>query len=308
MGHFDELSVWGAPPFAAHAVPLLWQPNESTGERFVAVVALRYEAPVMGDASTHIAFRQQQLKAMLGAKRAASAYGILEHVARFVHQQLLDGSHLAELSAPFDGFIVGKAARVRGYSKTQVIDTAVRMLSAFGTRDTYVDELETVQRNTVPTSRFLRSVRSAFSREESERRARFNRKVEWPGAPEITLDYAHNQHLVQVTSLPQSAPHLLALQKEAESKMFELDIAATLLRNAAPAQPSILVNTAALAESLSKEAEAVARELLERLRFMSAQKKMSLIEARDPAEGARILEELDERASIGTNSSAVFSV
>ncbi|MFV8637916.1 hypothetical protein ACNRBS_00455 [Ralstonia pseudosolanacearum] len=308
MEHFDELNAWGAPPFLAHAVPMLWQPNESTGERFVAVVALRYEAPLLGGVSTHIAFRQQQLKAMLGAKRAASAYGILEHVAHFVHQQLQDGLSLAELSAPFDGFVAGKEARVRGYSKTQVIDTAVRTLSAFGTRDTYVDELETVQRNTVPTSRFLRSVRSVFSREESDRRARFNRKVEWPGAPEITLDYAHNQHLVQVTSLPQSAPHLLALQKEAESKMFELDIAATLLRNSAPAQPSILVNTGALADSLSREAEAVARELLERLRFMSAQKKMSLIEARDPVEGARILDELDDHARIDTRSTVLFSI
>ncbi len=307
MEQFDDLNAWGVPPFSARALPLLWQPNEATGERFVAVVALRYEAPLLGDASTHIAFRQEQLKAMLGAKRAASAYGILAHVARFVHQQLLDGVPLAELTAPFDGFVAGKEARVRGYSRTQAIDTAIRTLSAFGTRDTYAEELETVQRNTVPTSQFLRSVRSAFSREEGERRARFNRKIEWPDAPEITLDYAHNQHLVQVTSLPQSATHLLALQKEAESKMFELDIAVTLLRKSAPALPSILVNTAALSDSSSREAGAVARELLERLRFMSAQKKMTLIEARSPIEGAHILDELDVRARIDSGSRVVLS-
>jgi len=69
-----------------------------------------------------------------------------------------------------------------------------------------------------------------------------------------------------------------------------------------------LVNTAALADSLSREAEAVARELLERLRFMSAQKKMSLIEARDPTEGARILDELDDRARIDAGSTVLFSI
>lgn len=301
MERFNDLSVWDTPPYAAHVVPVTWEPNHATGERFVAVVAIRYETPAGTPPSSHIVFRHQQLRAMIGHRRASSAYGILEHVSRFIFQQLVADVPLSELSTPFEGFTTGRPVRARGYSENQVVDTAIRTLSAFGTRDTYVDEQEGVQRNSVPTSQFLRTLRTTFAGDEKDLRARFNRRIQWPGTPEITIDYAHNKYMVQVTSLPQSVPHLITLQKEAESKMFELDVATTLMRrDAAVTFPALLVNTAALSESVTDDAEVVARSLLDRLRFMSEQKEMSIIETTSPADAARILGELDFRPTSST--------
>lgn len=293
MERIDDLSMWDTPPYSASVVPVLWEPNHSTGERLVAIVAIKYDAPSTGNTSTHVAFDPNQLRAMIGAKRAASALGILEHVSGFLGRQLRGGVSFDNLQAPFEGFHIGKPTRVRGYSERQVVDSSIRMLSAFGTRETYNDAEEGSQRNSVPTSQFIRSLRTAFVRDDEQRRHRFNRRVRWPGSPEITIDYAHGSNLVQVTSLPQTPSHLIALQKEAESKMLELDVATSLLRqDEATASPYLLVNTGPMRQPVSMDAQRIATELLERLKFMSSQKNMSVIEAQNPEEGARLLEDL----------------
>lgn len=293
MELIDDLSMWDAPSYSASVVPILWEPNHSTGERLVAIVAIRYDTPATGNTSTHVAFDPNQLRAMIGAKRAASALGILEHVSAFLGRQLRDGVSLDKLQAPFDGFRLGKPTRVKGYSERQVVDSSIRMLSAFGTRETYNDAAEGSQRNSVPTSQFIRSLRTAFARDDEQRRHRFNQRVRWPGSPEITIDYAHGPNLVQVTSLPQTQSHLIALQKEAESKMLELDVATSLLRqDEATASPYLLINTGPMRQPANADAQRVAAELLERLKFISAQKDMSVIEAQSPEEGAGLLEDL----------------
>ncbi|KVD77599.1 hypothetical protein WS62_29870 [Burkholderia sp. ABCPW 14] len=240
-----------------------------------------------------MAFDPRQLRAMIGAKRATSALGILEHVSGFIHQQLLAGVDFDDLQSPFDGFRIGRPTRVRGYSERQVVDSSIRMLSAFGTRDTYNESVEAIQRNSVPTSQFIKSLRAVFARDDEQRRIRFNRRVQWPGTPEITVDYAHGQCLVQVTSLPQSPSHLIALQKEAESKILELDVATLLLRqDTAIVSPYLLINTESTLQPINAEARRLATELLDRLKFMSSQKEMRVLEARSPEDGAGLLEDL----------------
>ncbi|MDN7612157.1 hypothetical protein [Burkholderia cepacia] len=298
MERIDELTLWDAPPYVASAVPIVWELNHATGERLVAVVALRYESPSPRTISAHIAFEPNQLRAMIGHKRATSALGILEHVSLFVRTQLGDGIDLVDLQTPFDGFIVGKPTRVRGYSEKQVVDSAIRTLSTFGTRGSFNDAADEVRRNSAPTSQFLRSLRSAFAQHDSGRKGRFNHRVQWPGAPEMTIDYAHERHLVQVTSLPQSPSHLITLQKEAESKMLELDVAASLLRqDHANAQPYLLINVAPISQPMTVESKKIATELLDRLRFISSQKDMSVITANSPEEGASLLEDLPRHSS-----------
>ncbi|NIF78902.1 hypothetical protein F3J20_16160 [Paraburkholderia sp. Cy-641] len=293
------MNPWDTPPFSAHAAPVLWTPNASTGERFVAIVLVRYDAPVVGEVAAPVTFSPRQLKAMIGSRRASSALGILHHVSEFMRDQILSGSALDNVIAPFDGFAIGKLMRVRGYSSKQVVDTAIRTLSAFGSRESYDEDEETPQRNSVPTRQFLRSLRSVFAREDEERRGRFNKNVTVGGSAPMTIDYAHEKHLVQVTSLPQSEPHLIALQKEAESKILELDITATLLRSdRAPTHSSLLINTASLERADSREARKVANELLERLRFMSEQKSMTLLQARDPFEAAKILDQFEREEGL----------
>lgn len=293
MERLEDINMWGTPPYSAHVAPVLWEPNQSTGERFVAIIAIRYDAPSAGNASTHVAFDPHQLRAMIGAKRAASALGILEHVSTFIQEQLVVGVDFKGLQSPFDGFRIGKAVRVRGYSERQVVDSSIRMLSAFGTRDTYNESADTAQRNSVPTSQFIKSLRAAFARDDEQRRTRFNRRVQWPGTPEITIDYAHGQNLVQVTSLPQSPLHLIALQKEAESKMLELDVATSLLRqDEAMVSPYLMINTESMLQPINAEAGRLATELLDRLKFMGSQKEMLVLEAQSPEDGAGLLEDL----------------
>jgi hypothetical protein len=110
------MNLWEAPPFAAKAAPVLWTPTAATGERFVAVILIQYNSPVSGDVATPLAFHPKQLRAMLGAKRADSALGIMQHVADFMKQQMLAGTALGEITAPFDGFQVGAPTNIRGYS------------------------------------------------------------------------------------------------------------------------------------------------------------------------------------------------
>lgn len=288
------MNAWELPPIAAHAAPVLWSPNASTGERFVALIVIRYDAPTPGVSNAHVAFHLKQLKAMIGSKRATSAFGILEHVAAFMRDQMLEGAAFDDLIAPFDGFTVGKAMRIRGYSEKQVVDGAIRSLSTFGSRDSYEADGDVNRRNSIPTSQFLRYLRSSFAREDEERKARFNKRLKLHGAAEMTIDYAHGRHLVQVTSLPSSAAHLISLQKEAESKVLELDITASLLREqSAPTQPSLLVNTTSLALAVMPESKRIADELFDRLKFVSSRKGIQLLQACSPKEAAGILSELE---------------
>ncbi|MCQ0029693.1 hypothetical protein [Burkholderia glumae] len=298
MDRIDDLNLWDAPPYSARVVPVVWELNRATGERLVAIVALRYEAPDPSVTSTHIAFEPNQLRAMIGHKRATSVLGILEHVSMFIRAQLNDGFNVDNLQTPFDGFIVGNPTRVRGYSKKQIIDTAIRTLSTFGTRSSFTDTTESPQRNSTATSHFLRSLRSAFVRHDNELKSRFNHRIQWPGAPEMTIDYAYERHLVQVTSLPQTPSHLLTLQKEAESKILELDVAASLMRkDSASTAPYLLINVAPISRPMNVESRKIASELLERLRFIGLQKEMSIITADSPEEGASLLEDLPRRSS-----------
>lgn len=298
MDRIDDPNLWDTPPFSARAVPIIWELNRASGERLVAIIAIRYDSPDPRAISTHIAFEPNQLRAMIGHKRATSALGILEHVSMFMRAQLDEGIDTENLQTPFDGFFIGKPARVRGYSEKQVVDAAIRTLSAFGTRGSFNDAAESSRRNSTATSHFLRSLRSAFVRNDTDLKARFNRRVRWPDAPEMTIDYAHEHHLVQVTSLPQSPAHLITLQKEAESKMLELDVAASLLRqDHANAQPYLLINVAPISQPMTVESKKIATELLDRLRFISSQKDMSVITANSPEEGASLLEDLPRHSA-----------
>ncbi|MCM2541847.1 hypothetical protein M8545_00005, partial [Burkholderia glumae] len=104
--------------------------------------------------------------------------------------------------------------------------------------------------------------------------------------------------LVQVTSLPQTPSHLLTLQKEAESKILELDVAASLMRkDSASTAPYLLINVAPISRPMNVESRKIASELLERLRFIGLQKEMSIITADSPEEGASLLEDLPRRSS-----------
>ncbi|WP_044042325.1 hypothetical protein [Caballeronia insecticola] len=288
------MNLWDSPPYTAHAAPVLWTPSASTGECFVAIVLIQYESPEHGKALARLALGPKQLRAMIGAKRAQSALGIMGHVAEFMHQQLAGGTAFADVIAPFDEFHVGKATRIRGYSERQVVDTATRTLSAFAARGSFDDEADQQQRNSIPTRQFLRSLRSAFARDDEARKARFNKTIDLYKSAQMTIDYAYEQCLVQVTSLPQTVPHLVVLQKEAESKILELDITAGLLQShSAPSSPSLLVNIAPLNTAETSEARRIAGELFDRLTFMSEQKKIALVPVKDPFEAAQLLEQFE---------------
>lgn len=284
-----------APPsHTARAAPVFWEPNGARfGERLVAIILVHFEKPELVAPLSYIAFSDTQLRALVGKERARSASGILEHASSFCHQQLLTGVPLTEVIPPLEGFSVGESVRVRGYSTTQVMDTAIRTLSAFGTRNYYEEVAELEGRNSLPTRAFLKSLQRQFSQRDESRKSRFNKTFALDSTSEMTIDYAHHQHLVQVTSLPVSAHHSVTLQKEAESKLFELDIAADIIRQAsARARPALLVNTAPLNSDLDAEARGYAEGLLQQLTLMSEKKNMVIMPAPSPEAAAEILEGL----------------
>lgn len=238
----------------------------------------------------HIVFPTARLRALLGP-RASSAEGILFHVQCALNDQLVAGESIERLRLPFQGFTVGVPSRIRGYSENQLLDTAVRTVSAFGTPDGLLDDEKVDRRGTLPTRRFIHSVRTVFSRSAAERRERFYRSLRYSEAdPAMTIDYAYNAFLVQITSLPQTERHAGSLQKEAESKLLELDIAVNSCFRESRVSPTLLINTQALHLGLAKEEEKFANNLRDRIYFMAEQKNTRVFETESPEVAAQLLE------------------
>lgn len=287
---------YATPPCVARYTPVFWEPLPGTGERIVALLALEphESSQQVLSAGTHLILPAERLRAMLGRQRGNSAHGVLRETATFMTERQQAGMPVDELKPPFHGFTMGPTMVARGFTIEQLLDAAVRSISAFGTADDLVNEeaAKETPRHTVRTAEFLKSVRRIATSDNPDLKPRFDKKIETPGnLTDWTVDYAFKQWMVQATSLPVTVKQAINTQKEAQSKMFELEQIRKLMQGNS-SSPVLLVNIEALTHSgLDQEARDEAERMLERLVMLSQNNNMGLIQAQSPQEAAsRVLE------------------
>jgi len=273
----------------------MWEPLSGTGERIVALIAVApHPSSVQAiSARTHAVLSLERLRALLGRQRGTAAFGVLKSAADYMTEQQLGGLPLDRLAAPFFGLELGPTLVARGYSAEQLLNTAVRTVSSLGDADDLMDADEDapVQRHTVRTVEFLRSVRRAVAGDSVEIRKRFERRITSIDNVEMTVDYAFNRWLLQVTSLPSTRKQSVHAQKEAQSKLFELEQVRKYV-GSAPVSPIMLINEDALVSSAGAEAHDEASKMLERISKLSRSLGVEVMSAQTPQDGARLVRAL----------------
>lgn len=279
------------PPLRARYCPIYWEPQAGAHDRITALIALVPELESAGHfaAAAHCILPAPKLRAMLGSARGASAHGILHEAAQFMTQQLAAGLALEDLTSPFTGFTVGTVREVRGFTAEQLLTAAVQTVSTLGSAEELTDDVEIIdsRRTTSTTRKFLREVRRAFAGDSKELRGRFNQTYRAGLTTEITLDYQHNQWLVQFASLPSSLHQASYLEHEAESKLFEIISAQTTIN--APTKPLLIINSLALSDP-SEDTKHLAARMLNRFRGLAEIHRIETFSAASESAAVRQLE------------------
>lgn len=282
-----------APPCVARFSAIFWEPVSGTGERLVALIAVEpdkrsVEALPVG---THVILPPDRLKAMFGRQRGISSHGVLKEVAAFMTACQLSGQSLEVLETPFVGFVVGPVMIARGYGMNQLLDAAVRTASAFGNADDMLDENEEVSaiRNTVKTAEFLKSLRRQVAGDDESLKARFEKRLQPKnGLPDLTVDYAFKQWLVQITSLPTTPRQTLHSIRESQSKLYELDLIRRDM-DGNNVSPILLVNEDALFNNSNIQAMDHANLMLDRLKILAKSDGLELIQTKSPEDAAKVI-------------------
>lgn len=284
----------GVPPFTARYCAVTWEPVNGTGERLVALVSIEpHENTAQAVAAgTYSVLSVKRLRQLFGRQRGNATAGILTQCAEYMTQRQSVGLPLEELRPLFHGFEMGIPLIARAYSVQQLLDAAVRSVSAFGSAEEMIEEEEQRQspRHMVRTSEFLTQLRRIFTAENKELAARFDVPLRGRlGDPEVTIDYADGPVAVQVTSLPNTGKQADLAQRGAQAKMFELDVARKQMSGNV-FKPTLLFNTDALAHEPNSEArkhaEATRRTLIEFANYQN----IAVLEAQTPSIAARLLD------------------
>lgn len=290
-----KTALLSAPPMAALYRPVFWEPVTGLGERIVAMIALEPDAAssILLSPATHVIIPPVRLRAMLGKQRGDAATGILEQAAQFITLRQQAGLPLDEIQPPFAGMTLGAMGRIRGHSVNQILDAAVRSCSAFGTADALIEDADPqAARHTMRTAEFIDAVRRRFTASNPSLLERFDTKLTpQQDLPPLTVDYAANQWLVQFTSLPSTSRQAINTQREAQSKLFEIDqirkhMQGNILR------PALLINKDALINSTTTQTQDVARTMLERLAQLARANDMQLLQAATPEHAVELLQTL----------------
>lgn len=284
---------YAPPPLVARYSAVFWEPVAGTQERLVALIAIESDprSTIAIPAGTHVVIPADRLRAMLGRQRGTASAGLLNEVAEFMTSCQLAGQTLAQLEVPFVGLVVGPSMVARGYSVDQLVDSAVRSVSAFGNADDLLDDGEgtSTSRNTVKTAEFLRSVRRYVAGDDDRVKARFEKRLKpRDGLPDLTVDYAFNRWMVQVTSLPTTPRQAVHSIREAQSKLYELD----LIRRGMEGNeisPILMVNEDAFLTASTTQQKDQANQMLSRLKQLTKTDGLELVETSSPEEAAQLI-------------------
>ena len=275
---------------------MFWEPVAGTGERIVALVAMEPHEKSQATLSpgTYSVLPSERLRAMLGRQRGTSAHGILREVASFMTLRQQAGLPVGELQAPFHGFTIGPTMVARGYSVEQLLDAAVRSVSAFGSADDLIEDEEPPQaaRHTVKTAEFLKTLRRYVAGDSADLKARFE-KVMRPSQdlPELTVDYAFNRWMVQVTSLPATKKQATNTMRESQSKLYEVETIRRAMEGNG-ISPVLLVNEDVLHNQPSESAQHEARSMLDRLQRLARSSGLEVLQAGSVDEAATLVSAL----------------
>lgn len=246
-------------------------------------------------AGTYAVLVQERLRAMLGRQRGNAANNVLREVCQYMTQRQVAGMPIGDLDAPFKGFTVGPTFVARGYSVEQLLNAAVRTVSAFGSADDLLEEedVKETPRNTVRTTEFLRVLKRYVAGDDKDVAARFEKTLSIPSQRlDVTVDYAFHAWMVQVTSLPATPKQVLHSQREAQSKLYEIDkLRRTMDDN--KIKPVLLVNEDVLSSSLNDAGKDQAAHALDRLTHLAKADDLELMHASTPREAARLVISLD---------------
>lgn len=277
--------------------PVFWEPVAGMDERIVAMIALEPDASssILLSPASYVVIPGDRLRAMLGKQRGNAAAGILARAAEFITLRQQAGLPLDEIEAPFVGMKPGTIRRIRGYSVEQLLDASVRMCSAFGTSDAIIEDSDPhAARHTIRTAQFIASVRRKITTWHPELKDRFEKTLApQQDLPPLTVDYATQKWLVQITSLPSTPKQFDNTQREAQSKLFEIDLIRKHMGGNHVA-PILLVNQDALVYPTSYESENIARTMQERLGQLARANGMEVKQASNPEAAADLLMALQE--------------
>jgi len=225
---------------------------------------------------------------MLGRQRGNATHGVLKEVAEYLTHRQQAGVPLEQLQAQFHGFKLGPTAIARGYSREQLIDAAVRTISAFGKADDLFEEEEAREapRHTIRTAEFLKTLKREVAGDDPAIKARFE-KVLKPShdLPELTVDYAFRHWMLQITSLPATPKQAAHALRESQSKLYEIDMIRKNMEGNVIA-PVLLVNEDVLYNLPSSSAEDEARKMLDRLERLAKSNGLEMLRSASAFEAA----------------------
>lgn len=282
-----------APIIKARYAPVYWEPVHSVGERFISIVVVQpLSSESVVQPTARVVLSIDRLKVMFG-RSAKQVHGIMAETADFLTHLLESGVQLESLAIPFTGFKLGEIRLARGRTIEQMLDGAVRSISSLGAADAlYKPTSLSIRRQTQATASFIQRIRRDFADGDPERKQRFRRTLFTQEAKvAVTLDYAFEQWLVQVASLPHSRYQEMLLRREAESKMFELQAAQSEFEG--NAKPVLLINATALDHPANDEAALMAAQAHEHIQRCAALVGAEVLEARSAIEGVHALEALN---------------
>lgn len=281
---------FAAPPCLARFSPVFWEPVAGTGERVVALIALEPDerSTTVLSSGTHCVLSAERLRALLGKQRGQAAHGVLKQTAEYMTHRQQAGLPIAELDTPFHGFTIGPELHARGYSIEQLLDAAVRSVSAFGSANELIEDEEPSEkpRHTVKTSEFINVVKRYVAGDDPAIKARFDKTLQ-PGGdlPDLTVDYAYHRWLLQVTSLPSTQRQSVNTLRESQSKLYEIEMIRRHMKDN-QVNPVLLVNTDVLLGAAGGVALDEATRMLERLKRLSKAEGLELVESATPSEAA----------------------
>ena len=231
---------------------------------------------------------------LLGRQRGAASTGLLKEVADFLSMNQSAGLPVADLKAPFHGFHMAPTMVCRGYDLDQMLNAAVRSVSAFGHADAMIEDEASVEtpRSTLKTAEFIKTLKRYVAGDDPDIKVRFDRKFK-PSKqlPDLTVDYAFNKWVVQVTSLPATEKQAYHALRESQSKLFEIDVLRDEMDGNAIA-PVLLVNEDVLLYSPSPVALDHANRMLERLLQLARARQVEVMQAKTPTDGAALVRAL----------------
>lgn len=278
------------PPCVARYRPVFWEPVAGTGERVVALIALEphESTEVVVAARTYCVLSPERLVSLFGRQRGSASKGVLQQVADYMSSQQAAGMPLTDVSPPFHDFVVAPPMLCRGYDVDQLLNAAVRSVSAFASADAMSEEESSAEtpRSTVRTSEFIKTMKRYVAADDPDVRARFDRRFRPRNSQlDLTIDYAFKRWVVQVTSLPATERQAYNAMREAQSKLFEIDLLHQAM-DGNDLSPILLVNEDVLMHSPSEQAMGHATRMLARLTELARLRTVELLQVSTPEEGA----------------------